>query len=167
MPVELPASARRVQQALVNAGIASRVVQLPQSARTAVEAAAAIGCQVGQIAKSLVFRREDAHRPVLIIASGPNRVDEPLASSHLNTTLGKADADFVRATTGYAIGGVPPLGHEQPIETLIDEDLLRFDTIWAAAGTPHAVFSIAPAELVRASGGRVVPVAGGKRGQHA
>lgn len=159
MTEQLPESARRVEQALRMAGVASRVVQLPQSARTAADAAAAIGCRVEQIAKSLVFRLADSNRPLLIIASGPNRVDERLAAAHVHARLAKADADFVRSTTGFAIGGVPPLGHEQPIATLVDEDLLAFDTVWAAAGTPHTVFSIAPNELVRATGGRVLPVA--------
>jgi prolyl-tRNA editing enzyme YbaK/EbsC (Cys-tRNA(Pro) deacylase) len=156
---ELPDSARRVQQALADAGLESRVVVLPQSARTAADAAAAIGCRVEQIAKSLVFRVADPDRALLVIASGRNRVDERRAAAHVNGKLGKADAAFVRAATGFAIGGVPPLGHDRPIETLIDEDLLRFDTIWAAAGTPHAVFSIRPQDLVRATGGRVVAVA--------
>lgn len=158
MSEELPDSARRVQQALTAAGLSSQVVQLPQSARTANDAAAAIGCGVEQIVKSLVFRRTDSSEPVLVLASGPNRVDERLVASALNAGIAKADADFVRSTTGYAIGGIPPLGHQQPIETLIDEDLLRLDTIWAAAGTPHAVFSIHPDDLVRATGGRVLAV---------
>src|SRR5918996_1834916 len=127
MAEELPDSARRVQQALRAAGISAQVFHLPQSTRTAVEAAAAIGCRVAQIAKSLVFRRTDTNRPVLIIASGPNRVDERLVASSLGTGLAKADADFVRSTTGFAIGGIPPLGHDAPIETLIDQDLLRFE----------------------------------------
>ena len=147
-----------MQRALAVAGITVRVVTLPGSTRTATDAAAAIGCRVEQIAKSLVFRRADSGDPVLIIASGTNGVDEQLVSSHLNTEVTKADADFVRSTTGFAIGGVPPLGHDVPLETLIDRDLLRLDTIWAAAGTPHAVFSINPNELVRATHGRVVPV---------
>jgi len=159
MNEELPDSARRVQEALTLAGISARVLQLPQSARTAQDAAAAIGCRVEQIAKSLVFRRAESNRPVLIIASGPNRVDERLASSYLSGSIAKADAEFVRSTTGFAIGGVPPLGHPQPIETLIDQDLLQFDTIWAAAGTPHTVFSLSPRELIRATGGRVLPIA--------
>jgi len=155
---ELSESARRVQQALAGVGIASRVRELPQSTRTASEAAAAIGCRVEQIAKSLVFRREDSGQPVLVIASGTNRVDERLVSSHLSTGIGKADADFVRSTTGFAIGGVPPLGHAVALQTIIDEDLLRLDTIWAAAGTPHAVFSLTPQQLVRATGGHVMAV---------
>jgi len=155
---ELPDSARRVQRALTAADISARVVHLPQSTRTASAVAAAIGCRVEQIAKSLVVRRADSNRPVLIIASGPNRVDERLAASYLSAGIAKADADFVRSATGYAIGGVPPLGHALPNETLIDEDLLQFDTTWAAAGTPQAVFSVNPYELVRAIGARVVRV---------
>jgi prolyl-tRNA editing enzyme YbaK/EbsC (Cys-tRNA(Pro) deacylase) len=158
MAEDLPDSARRVQQALIAAGLSSQVVQLPQSTRTANDAAAAIGCRVEQIAKSLVFRRTDSNEPVLILASGSNRVDERLIAASLNAGIAKADADFVRSTTGFAIGGIPPLGHERPIETLIDEDLLRLETLWAAAGTPHAVFSLTPSELVQATGGRVLAV---------
>jgi prolyl-tRNA editing enzyme YbaK/EbsC (Cys-tRNA(Pro) deacylase) len=164
MTDQLPDSARRVQQALTAAGVTARVLHLPQSTRTAIEAAAAVGCQVGQIAKSLVFRRTDTQRPVLIIASGPNRVDEGLAATHLDSSIAKADADFVRSATGFAIGGVPPFGHPSPIETLIDQDLLQFDTLWAAAGTPQSLLSITPQELVRATGGRVLPVAVARRG---
>jgi prolyl-tRNA editing enzyme YbaK/EbsC (Cys-tRNA(Pro) deacylase) len=164
MTDELPDSARRVQLALMAAGIPARVVQLPRSARTARDAAAAIGCLVEQIAKSLVFRRADSDRPVLVIASGLNRVDERLAASHLNAGIAKADAAFVRSSTGFAIGGVPPLGHDAPVETLIDQDLLQFDTVWAAAGTPHAVFAIDPRQLVRATGGRVLAVAASHEG---
>ena len=159
MDETLPESARRVRQALADAGIADRIRQLPQSARTAAEAAAALGCRVGQIAKSLVFRRVDTEAAVLIVASGSNRVDERLAAAHLGAGLAKADAGFVRAATGYAIGGIPPLGHATAMETLIDPDLLQYDTVWAAAGTPHAVFPVDPRELVRATGGRVLPVA--------
>jgi len=143
----------------VKAGLDARVVEVPQSARTAAEAAAAIGCRVEQIAKSLVFRIADTDRALLVVASGGNRVDERLAGSHVGGKLAKADAAFVRASTGFAIGGIPPLGLERAIETLIDENLLKFDTIWAAAGTPHAVFEIRPDDLVRATGGRVVRVA--------
>ena len=158
MGEDLSESARRVQRALAAVGIAAEVVELPQSTRTASDAAAAIGCRVEQIAKSVFFRRADSGQPVLVIASGPNRVDERLVSSHLNAEITKADADFVRAATGFAIGGIPPLGHDVPVQTLIDEDLLRLDTIWAAAGTPHAVFSINPNQLVQATGGQVVSV---------
>ena len=155
---DLPDSARRVRNALAAAGVATEVVQLPQSTRTALEAAAASGCRVEQIAKSLVFRRTDSGDPVLIIASGTNRVDEQLAASHIGARIVKADAAFVRATTGFVIGGVPPLAHETALDTLIDRDLLALETIWAAAGTPNAVFSISPEQLVRVTKGRVVAV---------
>lgn len=158
MADEISESVRRVQRALLANGIEAPVVELPQSTRTATDAAAAIGCRVEEIAKSLVFRRVDSGLPVLVIASGVNRVDERLVASYLNAEIAKADAKYVRSTTGFAIGGVPPLGHERPLETLIDQDLLRFDTIWAAAGTPHAVFSLKPHQLVQATGGLVIPV---------
>jgi prolyl-tRNA editing enzyme YbaK/EbsC (Cys-tRNA(Pro) deacylase) len=126
---------------------------LPDSTRTAPEAAAAVGCEVGQICKSLVFRVGDD--PLLVVASGANRVDE----ARFGAT--KADAAFVRETTGFAIGGVAPVGHARPIDTVVDEDLLRYDVVWAAAGTPRAVFAIAPRALVEASGGRVARVSPG------
>lgn len=154
----------RVRQALGAAGVAARVVELPQSTRTAAEAAAAMGCGVAQIAKSIIFRRTDTSRAVLVITSGINRVDEKKVSAHIGAKIGKADADFVRAATGYVIGGVPPLGHAQPVETLIDEDLLRFERIWAAAGTPNALFEASTRDLVRAAGGRVLAVAAAKPG---
>lgn len=156
---EEPDAVQRVRQALAEAGIAARVVRLPQAARTAPDAAAALGCHAGQIAKSLVFRRTDTDGPVLIIASGANRVDERRAAAHLAAGIAKADAGFVRAASGYAIGGVPPLGHAVPPETLIDRALLQYDTVWAAAGTPHMVFAVDPQELVRATGGRVLELA--------
>jgi prolyl-tRNA editing enzyme YbaK/EbsC (Cys-tRNA(Pro) deacylase) len=151
-------SIRRVEQALAAAGVAARIVELPQSARTAKDAAAAIGCRVEQIAKSLVFRLADSGEPVLVVASGPNRVDEKLIASYLDGEIVKADADFVRATTGYVIGGVPPLGHATPLRTLVDSDLEHHEVIWAAAGTPQAVFSADPRQLIPALGGRVVAV---------
>jgi prolyl-tRNA editing enzyme YbaK/EbsC (Cys-tRNA(Pro) deacylase) len=155
----LPEAAQRVQRALAAAGIAAHVVELPRSTRTAAEAAAAIGCRVEQIAKSLVFRCTGSGLPVLVIASGTNRVDEWIVASHVNDGIAKADADFVREATGFAIGGVPPIGHRAPLRTLIDVDLLRFDAIWAAAGTPNAVFSLDPRRLIEATGGDVVPIA--------
>ena len=156
---ELSPSAQRVQSALEELGYQLRVVELPASTRTAVEAAQAVGCQVGQIVKSLVFRRKRSLKPVLVIASGANRVDEQRLKERLGEPLGKADADFVRQETGFAIGGVPPLGHIQPIETYIDQDLLNFPEVWAAAGTPHAVFRLDPKELSRMTGGEVVQIA--------
>ena len=149
-------STSRVQHALEAAGLTTRVVEMPQTTRTASDAAKAIGCEVGQIAKSLVFRVGDD--PLLVIASGTNRVNEAAVASAIGATITKADADFVRERTGFAIGGVPPLGHQTPIRTLIDEDLLRFERIWAAAGTPNAVFELSPGELPRITGGRVIRV---------
>jgi prolyl-tRNA editing enzyme YbaK/EbsC (Cys-tRNA(Pro) deacylase) len=151
-------SAQRVQQALAARGLGLTVVELPQSTRTAAEAAAAVGCTVGQIAKSLIFRAKESGRPVLVIASGSNRVDEKAVAALLGEGLGKADADFVRARTGFVIGGVPPIGHVEPPVTFIDEDLLAFDLIWAAAGTPNAVFQLRPADLATLTGGTVARV---------
>jgi prolyl-tRNA editing enzyme YbaK/EbsC (Cys-tRNA(Pro) deacylase) len=127
--------------------------EFPEGTRTAADAAAAIGCEVGAICKSLVFRVGDA--PLLIVASGSNRVDEARFEAE------KADAAFVREQTGFAIGGVPPYGHARTIETVVDEDLLAYETVWAAAGTPSSVFPIAPAELVARTGGRVERVSPG------
>ncbi len=153
---DLPASAQRVQRALDALGFAHEVRTFPDSTRTSAEAAAAVGCAVGQIAKSLVFRRKRAGAPLLVIASGANRVDEKKIAAALDEPIGRADAEFVRAETGYAIGGIPPVGHDRPIVTLIDEDLMGFAEIWAAAGTPHAVFRLTPADLVAMTGGRVM-----------
>jgi prolyl-tRNA editing enzyme YbaK/EbsC (Cys-tRNA(Pro) deacylase) len=158
MPDALPPSAQKVQAALDALGLSLQVVALPASTRTAAEAAAAVGCQVGQIAKSIVFRTGSSDRPVLVIASGSNRVNESKVAALLAEPLGKADADFVRRRTGFVIGGVPPLGHAEPLETFVDEDLLQYDEIWAAAGTPHAVFRLTPGNLVRMAGGRVVKI---------
>ena len=156
---DLPASAARVQAALAEAGFANRVEIMPGTTRTAADAAAACGCTVAQIAKSLIFRAERSDRAVLVVTSGANRVDERKVAEMLGEPLGRADADFVRARTGFAIGGVPPLGHEMPVTVFIDQDLTAFDTIWAAAGTPFAVFRLTPDELVAMTGGTVIAVA--------
>ena len=156
--MELSPSAEKVQTALQRLQLELQVVELPKTTRTAQKAAQAIGCTVGQIAKSLVFKTQQTERPILVIASGSNRVDEDRIGRLLGEGLGKADADFVRTKTGFAIGGVPPVGHIADIETFIDEDLLKFDEIWAAAGTPHAVFRLTGADLVKATGGRIISV---------
>lgn len=150
--------AARVQNALILAGCSAEVKELPDSTRTAVEAAQAINCQVGQIVKSLVFVLEPASSVVLILVSGSNRVDEKDLSRRLNGKLVKANAAQVEQATGYVIGGVPPLGHSTKLHTYIDEDLLQFDVVWSAAGTPHAVFPLSPQELVRVTGGQVLPI---------
>lgn len=154
----LSSSAQRVQEALSELGLTLQVVELPESTRTAAEAAAAIGCTVGQIAKSLIFKTKVTEKPVLVIASGSNRVDEQAIAAFIGEKITKADADFVRQHTGFAIGGVPPVGHVEELLTLIDADLLAYDDIWAAAGTPHAVFKLTGEDLVRATGGQIVGV---------
>ena len=136
-------------------------MELPESTRSAAEAAKAVGCTVAQIAKSLIFEMVKSHRPVLVITSGSNRVDEARVGELIGEPIHKADADFVRQRTGYAIGGVPPLGHLEPIETYIDADLLENERIWAAAGAPRAVFELSPTELVEMSGGKVVDIKSG------
>jgi len=155
---DLSASARRMQEVLQEHGLDCQVVELPDSTRTAPEAAAAIGCQVAQIVKSLVFRGRHTDRPILVIASGANRVNEKRLGELAGEPVEKASADFVRERTGFAIGGVPPLGHAEPLLTFIDQDLLRYDIVWAAAGTPHAVFRLTPSQLIRVAGGKVTPI---------
>ena len=154
----LQPSARKVQEALAAAGFSNRVVELPDSTRSAAEAAAAVGCSVAQIAKSLVFRGATSGRAVLVIASGAHRVDEARLAAELGEGVEKADAEFVREQTGFAIGGVPPVGHADLFATLVDEALLAHGEIWAAAGHPKAVFRLTPAELVAMTRGRVVRV---------
>jgi prolyl-tRNA editing enzyme YbaK/EbsC (Cys-tRNA(Pro) deacylase) len=150
------ASALKVQAAL---GPKFEVLEFEASTRTAEEAAAAIGCTVGQIAKSLIFRAAVTNRSVLVIASGTNRVDERKVEAVLGEAIKRADADFVRANTGFSIGGVPPVGHSVAPIVLIDESLVGFDVIWAAAGTPNAVFKLKPADLLEMTGGRIAEVA--------
>lgn len=144
----------RVEAALIAAGVEVDVRTFPQGTRTAEDAAAAIGVEVGQIVKSLVFARGD--EPVLALVSGANRADEALLAEAFGADVGRANADEVRARTGFAIGGVPPVGHLTALETIVDEDLLRYGVVWAAAGTPTDVFAIAPDDLVRVTNGRVV-----------
>jgi prolyl-tRNA editing enzyme YbaK/EbsC (Cys-tRNA(Pro) deacylase) len=155
----LKPSAQRVQDALAERGLGERVIELTATARSAAEAAAALGCEVGQIAKSLVFRLRAGGGAVLVVACGANRVDLAKVEALLGEPLDRADADFVREQTGFAIGGVPPLGHARPLLTVVDEDLLRYPRIWAAAGHPSAVFPLTPQELVAVTGGRVARTA--------
>jgi prolyl-tRNA editing enzyme YbaK/EbsC (Cys-tRNA(Pro) deacylase) len=148
-------SALKVQAIL---GDGFEVLEFEESTRTAADAAAAIGCTVPQIAKSLIFRGRDSGRPVLVIASGPRRVDEARVAALLGEEITRADADFVRECTGFSIGGVPPVGYRTPAVVLIDETLFGFDTIWAAAGTPNAVFRLRPEDLVRLTAGTVADI---------
>jgi prolyl-tRNA editing enzyme YbaK/EbsC (Cys-tRNA(Pro) deacylase) len=154
----LPASAQPVAALLAARGHAHSVVILPQTGRTSAEAAAALGCDVRHIAKSIVFKRVADDRPVLVIASGTNRVDEAKVAAHVGP-IGRADARFVRDASGYAIGGVCPIGHRIEPLTLIDEDLMALTFIWAAAGHPHAVFKLTGEELVGMTRAPVMDVA--------
>ena len=149
----------RVRAALDAASLACEIRTLPGSTRTAVEAAAAVGCSVGEIAKSLVFRAGD--RPVIAVMSGDNRLDPDKLAAAIGEAVGRADANFVRAATGFAIGGVPPLGHATAADMFMDADLFRFDEIWAAAGSPFSVFAITPARLAEASGARIMDLKAG------
>jgi prolyl-tRNA editing enzyme YbaK/EbsC (Cys-tRNA(Pro) deacylase) len=154
----LSQSAQRVQDQLTRLGFEIQVQELPDSTRTSTEAARAVGCQVAQIVKSLVFRGEKSSQPVLVLASGANRVNEKAIGALLGEPILKADPDFVRQQTGFVIGDVPPVGHARKLRTFIDKDLLQHGSIWAAAGTPHAVFRLSPADLVKMTGGQVVDI---------
>jgi prolyl-tRNA editing enzyme YbaK/EbsC (Cys-tRNA(Pro) deacylase) len=158
MSEPLSESAQKVQDALNRHGVPCQVMELPGSTRTAQDAAQAIGCRVEQIAKSLVFRRKTTSRAVLVVASGVNRVNEKKLRDLLSEPAEKADAEFVREHTGFAIGGVPPGGHSKPLEIFIDEDLFKYEEIWAAAGTPHAVFKLTARDLLKITQGKVVKI---------
>jgi prolyl-tRNA editing enzyme YbaK/EbsC (Cys-tRNA(Pro) deacylase) len=158
MSNSLSPSPQKVQEALKTLGFTNQVLELQSTTRTSAEAAQAVGCTVEQIAKSIVFQGKQTHRPILVIASGPNRVNEKKIEELISEPLGKADANYVREHTGFVIGGVPPLGHLEKLEIFIDEDLLKYEEIWAAAGSPNAVFKLTPSDLVKMTGGRVVSI---------
>jgi prolyl-tRNA editing enzyme YbaK/EbsC (Cys-tRNA(Pro) deacylase) len=153
----LSASAQKVQDAIRARGFAHAVLELSVPVRTSADAARELGCDVAQIAKSIIFRAASG-RGVLVIASGANRVNEAAVEALIGEKIGRASPDFVREVTGYAIGGIPPLGHATEMVTLIDEDLLKLQVIWAAAGHPNAMFPFPPADLPALSGGRVAKV---------
>ena len=150
--------AQKVQVALRTLGFPHEVIELSQTTRSAAEAAQAIGCKVEEIAKSLIFKGKRTNKAILVIASGPNRVNEKKISEFLSEPVKMADADFVSQRTGFTIGGVPPIAHRERLETIIDEDLLQFEEIWAAAGTPNAVFRLSPADLTKMTDGRITSV---------
>ncbi|ABF07005.1 prolyl-tRNA editing enzyme YbaK/EbsC (Cys-tRNA(Pro) deacylase) [Cupriavidus metallidurans] len=154
----LPDAAQRVADLLVGIGHDRPVVMLPATGKTSAEAAAGLGCTVAEIAKSIIFRRVEDDVPVLVIASGSNRVDEAKVAARVGA-LGKADAKFVREKTGYAIGGVCPIGHAVAPVMLLDQDLFQYDSVWAAAGHPHAVFNLTPQQLQAMTGAEVADVA--------
>lgn len=153
---DLPPASLRLLAAAEKLGLAITVHAMPGSTRTAADAAAACGTSVGQIVKSLVFRGAESHRPLLLLVSGSNRVDEIAAAATIGEPLARADARFVRDITGFAIGGIPPFGHDTALKTWFDKDLLAYSEVWAAAGTPHTVFPIAPQSLFQATGARLI-----------
>ena len=157
MPTLSP-SAQKIQDQLKSLGFEYTVIEHAESTRTAQEAADRAGCELGQIVKSLIFKGKESNKPILVLTSGANRVEEKRISEHAGEAIGRADADFVRLVTGFAIGGVPPIGHIQKMETYIDEDFLQYPTIWAAAGTPNAIFELKTEDLQKMTDGRVVRV---------
>jgi len=154
----LSPSSQRVQEALAARGLTLNVVELTQSTRTSIEAAQAVGCDLGQIVKSIIFRAATTDRVVMVLTSGANRVNEKAVAALLGEKLAKADADFVRARTGFVIGGVAPVGHAEAPLIFIDADLMQYGEIWAAAGTPNSLFKLTPEQLVQVTGGQVAEV---------
>jgi prolyl-tRNA editing enzyme YbaK/EbsC (Cys-tRNA(Pro) deacylase) len=150
----LSASAQKVQETLVSGNFNLEVIEFIESTRTSADAAARVGCSVGQIAKSIIFQGKKSGKPILVIASGSNRVDEKKVAALVGEPIGRANPEFVRDVTGYAIGGIPPLGHATPLQPLLDEDLFQYEQIWAAAGTPNAIFQLTPADLLQMTGGQ-------------
>lgn len=149
---------KRVLDAAAALGMDLAVREMPASTRTALEAAAAVGCTVGEIVKSLIFRGRDSGAPFLLLVSGSNRVDEEAVAAHLGEGLVRPDAAYVRDVTGFAIGGIPPFGHVQRLAPFMDRDLLAYREVWAAAGTPRAVFPVDPARLRLAIGATPIPM---------
>jgi Cys-tRNA(Pro) deacylase len=158
MSEKLKPSAQRVQEALQDHGLTCEVVQMQDTTRSAEDAARAVGCEVGQIVKSLIFEGTQSHQPVLVVTSGANRANEKTIGKNLAESIKMAAPEFVREMTGFAIGGVAPVGHRHPLKIFIDEDLLQYQEIWAAAGTPHAVFKLTPDELKMITNGTVISV---------
>lgn len=154
----LSKSAQVIQDLLSKKGISFMVIELAASTRTAQDAASTIGCTIGQIVKSLIFKIKETNEPILILASGPNRVSEERIETEFRQKITKADADFTREVTEFAIGGIPPVGHKQKIRTFIDQDLLKFQELWAAAGTPNAIFNLTPADLLMLTDGKVIAI---------
>lgn len=155
---ELPRACRIVEEAARALGLEIDIRIMPQSTRTAEEAAAACGTEVGAIVKSLVFAGAESGKPILLLVSGDNRVKEKLVAKAIGEKIARPDADFVRKATGFAIGGIPPFGHAEPLATFMDEDLMARDTVFAAAGSPNSVFPVTAAELQRATGAALIAV---------
>ena len=158
MNTSLSPSAQKIQDLLSSLGYNYNVIEHTESTRTAQEAADRAGCELGQIVKSLIFRGKTSNKPILVLTSGANRVDEKLISQYAGEPIGRADPDFVRTVTGFAIGGIPPLGHIEKMETYLDEDFLQYSLIWAAAGTPNAIFELKTEDLKKMTEGKTVRV---------
>ena len=154
----LSPSAQKIQDLLYSLGYNYAVIEHAESTRTAQEAADRVSCQLGQIVKSLIFQGKTSGKPILVLTSGANRVDEKRISGYAGEFISRADADFVRTVTGFAIGGVPPIGHTDKMETYLDEDFLSYQTIWAAAGTPNAIFELKTEDLQKMTNGKIVQV---------
>jgi Cys-tRNA(Pro) deacylase len=154
----LSPSAQKIQNLLNSLGYDYTVIEHAESTRTAQEAADRAGCELGQIVKSLIFRGKTSGKPILVLTSGANRVDEKRISRYAGESISRADADFVRTVTGFAIGGVPPIGHNEKMETYLDEDFQSYPTIWAAAGTPNAIFELKTEDLQRMTDGKIAQV---------
>ena len=155
---QISPSAQKVQDALHALGFDSAVIEHAESTRTAQEAADRVGVRLGQIVKSLIFKGKASGKPILVLTSGANRVDEKRIKTFAGEKIERAKPDFVREVTGYAIGGVPPIAHVQKMETYLDEDLMQYTVIWAAAGTPNAVFELTPSDLKKMTDGKVVKI---------
>lgn len=155
---DLPPASHRVLTTATELGLRVEIRVMPDSTRTASEAATACGCEVGQIVKSLVFQGKSTGKPYLLLVSGANRVNEHTVEHVLGEAVARPGADFVRDATGFAIGGIPPLGHPHPMKTWMDEDLLQYETVWAAAGTPNTVFEVDPEALRAAIAAHVIKV---------
>ena len=155
---QLSPSAQKIQDLLNSLGYNCTVIEHAESTRTAQEAADRAGCELGQIVKSLIFRGKTSGKPILVLTSGANRVDEKRISEYAGESISRANADFVRTVTGFAIGGVPPIGHNKKMETYLDQDFLQYKVIWAAAGTPNSIFELNTEDLQKMTNGKIVQV---------
>ena len=158
MQENLSQSAQKVQETLSKYGIEVKVVQFTETTRTSQDAAKVIGCELAQIAKTIIFKGKNTHTPICVIASGQNRINEKKIQEYLGEPIEKATPDFVLEKTGFVIGGVPPIGHSQPLTIFIDKDLQNYESLWTAAGNPHAVFKLTPQELLEITQGKVVSI---------
>jgi prolyl-tRNA editing enzyme YbaK/EbsC (Cys-tRNA(Pro) deacylase) len=156
--MKLKTSAQKIQEIFTKNKLEFQVIELSHSTRTAQDAANALSCEIAQIVKSLIFYENISKNPILILASGINKVSEKIIEKEIGAKISKADAQFVRQVTGFAIGGVPPLGHIQKIKTYIDNELFKWEDLWAAAGTPNAVFKLKAQDLVHLTSGKVITI---------